>query len=160
MPSAATISPGLPSGLCANKHYDCDDLARNRWLMFQSAGGIGGEQDKYLLVGACSRNGASNPEVFALVGLLQAAGQIYFDVKISFYDDLSVFQNTPASELHNIFPKIKRRRNRMSLTSAYAYIDYSPNSPVRYWLRFNRIENRLVMVAYFGYLDTLLCEFS
>ena len=127
--------------------------------MFQSAGGIGGEQNKGLFIGACSRNGDSTPEVYALVGLLQEPSQIHFDVKISFHDDLSVFQNTPASELYNIFPNMKRRRNLMSVTGAYAYIDYLPDSPVRYWLRFNRRENKLIMVAYFGYLDTFLCEF-
>lgn len=160
LPTATVTPPGLPTGLCPNKYYECDDLARDRWLLFQSSEGIAGEHHQYLLVGACSRNGVSKPVVFALLGLLGDSDQLYFDIKISFHDDLSAFKNTSASKLQSIFPEIKRHRNMMNRSSAYAYIDYASNSPVRHWIRFNATENKFILVSYFGYLNTLLCEFS
>ena len=95
-----------------------------------------------------------------LLALLHQIDDIYFDAKISFHNDLSNYQDTPASELQTIFPQIKFSRNLLSQSASHAYIDYSRGVPFRYWLRHNPREDKLMMVAYFGYKNTFLCEFE
>lgn len=151
---------GLPTSICSGKYYECDPETKKRWSLFQSSQGIDHSSEHYLSVGACSKNGQSNSETYVLLALFNQIDEIYFDAKISFHNDLSNYNNTPASELQAIFPNIRFRRNLMSLSDSHAYIDYSHGAPFRYWLRHNRFENKLMMVAYFGYQVTFLCEFD
>lgn len=105
-------------------------------------------------------NGRSDSETYVLLALLHQIDDIYFDAKISFHDDLSDYRNTPVTELLSVFPEIEFNRNLMSITDSHAYIDYTSFSPFRYWIRHNSYENKLLMVAYFGFDTTFLCEFD
>lgn len=151
---------GLPTSICSGKYYQCDAETKKRWHLFQSSRGINHSSENYLSVGACSMNGQSNSDTYVLLALLNQIDDVYFDAKISFHNDLSSYQDTPTSELQTIFPKIKFSQNLMSVSDSHAYIDYSHGAPFRYWVRHNRFENKLMMVAYFGYKDTFLCEFE
>ena len=151
---------GLPSSLCSGKYYQCDHKTKQRWSLFESSQGLKFSAENYLTIGACSLNGQSNSDTYVLLALLNQIDDIYFDAKISFHNDLSTYQDTPVSELQTIFPKIKYSRNLMSVSDSHAYIDYSRGAPFRYWVRHNEIENKLMMVVYFGYQKTFLCEFE
>ena len=151
---------GLPTSLCSGKYYECDTETKKRWLLFKSSQGLTTSSENYLTIGACSMNGESNSDTYVLLALLNQIDDLYFDAKISFHNDLSTYQDTPTSELQTIFPQIKYNRNLMSVSDSHAYIDYSRGTPFRYWVRHNRFENKLMMVAYFGYKVTFLCEFE
>ena len=151
---------GLPTSICSGKYYQCDPKTMKRWSLFESSQGLNSSTENYLTIGACSLNGQSNSDTYVLLALVNQIDDVYFDAKISFHNDLSNYQNTPVSELQSIFPKIKYSRNLMSVSDSHAYIDYSRGAPFRYWVRHNEFENKLMMVAYFGYQDTFLCEFE
>ena len=151
---------GLPTSICSGKYYQCDHETKKRWSLFKSSQGLNSSTENYLTVGSCSMNGQSNSDTYVLMALLNQIDDVYFDAKISFHNDLSTYQNTPVSELQTIFPKIKFDQNLMSTSDSHAYIDYSRGAPFRYWVRHNKFENKLMMVAYFGYKVTYLCEFE
>ena len=159
-PAIAKTQTGLPSGICSNSYYQCDDEAKKRWSLFQTSNGTNIKHKNYLSVGSCSKNGVSNREVFVLLALSSELDEVYFDAKISFHNDLSNYHNRPASAVHELFPEIQYSRNLMSVSDTHAYIDYSKNAPFRYWIRYNPDEDKMMMVAYFGYIDTFLCEFQ
>lgn len=156
----AVTQIGLPTSLCSGKYYKCDAETEKRWSLFQSSAGLNAGGANSLTIGACSMNGQSDSDTYVLLALLHQIDEVYFDAKISFNHDLSDYQDTPVSELQSIFPQIKYRRNLMSVSDSHAYIDYSKFAPFRYWVRHNRLENKLMMVAYFGYKYTFLCEFE
>lgn len=151
---------GLPTSICSGKYYQCDTETKKRWSLFQSSSGLSAGSNNRLSIGACSINGNSDSDTYVLLALLHQIDDVYFDAKISFHNDLSSYQGTPVSELQTIFPQIKISRNLMSMSESHAYIDYSRGAPFRYWVRHNRFENKLMMVAYFGYHATFLCEFE
>ena len=151
---------GLPTSICSGKYYQCDPETKKRWSLFKSSAGLNIGSENHLTIGACSLNGQSNSDTYVLLALLHQIDDVYFDAKISFHNNLSTYQDTPVSELQTIFPQIKFSRNLMSVTESHAYIDYSRGAPFRYWVRYNRFENKLMMVAYFGYHATFLCEFE
>ncbi len=156
----AVIQTGLPTSICSSNYYKCDPQTEKRWSLFKSSAGLNTSGASYLTVGSCSMNGQSNSDIYVLLALLQQLDNVYFDAKISFNNDLSNYHDTPVSELQTIFPQIKYSRNLMSVSKSHAYIDYSNFAPFRYWVRHNRLENKLMMVAYFGYKYTFLCEFE
>ena len=158
--SFAYSQAGLPTSICSGKNYHCDLETKKRWVLFKSADGLNTGSENFLTIGACSMNGQSDSDIYVLLALVHQIDDIYFDAKISFHNDLSNYQDTPVSELQTIFPQITFSQNLMKVSDSHAYIDYSRAAPFRYWVRHNRVENKLMMVAYFGYTITFLCEFE
>ena len=158
--SFAKIPSGLPTGICTNESYNCDADTTVRWLQFQNSAGIDLIPSQYISVGSCSVNGNGKANVNVLLALSRNQGKMYFDAKISFYNQLGRYANTPVSEIESIFPKIYQDRNRLAITKSHAYIDYTEFSPYRYWVRHNRQSNKLFLLVYFGFLNTFLCEFD
>ena len=158
--SLAISTSNLPSGLCSSSHYQCDTKTLTRWTQFQNSNGINIGSPAFLSVGSCSVNGESNSHVNVLLALSKNVDELYFDASISFYNDLKRYKNTPASQIKNIFPDIHLNQNKLTLSDTHAYIDYSEIAPYRYWVRYYNQSNKILMVGYFGYIGTFLCEFD
>lgn len=156
----AAIETGLPSGLCSSQYYHCDAGARASWSRFLDAGGFSVGETGFLSVGHCSRNGDSNSQVYVLLAMSRITGNIHFDAKISFFNDLREYTRALPAQIPVIFPDIHLPRNKMTLTDSHAYIDYADLGPYRYWIRYHHAGGKMLMVAYFGFKDTFLCEFG
>ncbi len=157
--SLAKVGAGLPSGLCGHTRYQCDKKTEQNWLLFQSSIDIQALKSNFISVGRCSRNGNYNSKVYVLLALTEKSDSLFFNAKLSFNNDLSIYKDFKFSKVSEIFPDIYDGRNLIIQSDTFAYIDYSKTGPFRYWLRYNQGENKMVMVAYFGYSDTLVCDF-
>ena len=93
-----------------------------------------------------------------MLGLSQISDSVYFGAIISFYNDLSSYKNLPSSAVTYIFPGIYRKQNLITRSESYDYIAYTVNTATRYWIRYHQPTQSLVLVSYFGFKYTLLCE--
>ena len=157
-PGRAEIDPGLPTGICSGDYYQCDQEARRVWYLFKNARGINHSKEDFLAVGQCSVNGSTG-NVSVLLGLSRKSKSVYFDALISFYNDLSDYRNLPSSAVLNVFPGIYREQNLITRSVSYDYIAYTENTATRYWIRYHPPTRSVVMVSYFGFHYTFLCEF-
>lgn len=158
-PGRAESDPGLPTGICSGVYYQCDQEARRVWSLFNNAGGIKRSGENFLAVGQCSVNGSTTGNVYVLLGLSSRSESVYFDAMISFYNDLSNYKNLPSSAITYVFPGIYREQNLITRAVTYDYIAYTENTSTRYWIRYHPATGSVVMVSYFGFKYTFLCEF-
>lgn len=158
-PGQAANGPGLPTGICSSVYYQCDQEAKRVWSLFQTARGINHQNQDFLAVGQCSVNGATKGNVYVLLGLSRISDSVYFDAIISFYNDLSRYKNLPSSAVTHVFPGIYREQNLITQSVSYDYIAYTENTSTRYWIRYHPATKSVVMVSYFGFKYTFLCEF-
>ncbi|MDJ0956487.1 MAG: hypothetical protein QNI91_06510 [Arenicellales bacterium] len=158
-PGRAEDGPGLPTGICSGAYYQCDQEARRVWSLFSNAEGVNHTGENFLAVGQCSVNGSTSGDVYVLLGLSRRSESVYFDAIISFYNDLSRYRNLPASAVPLVFPGIYRKQNLITQSVSYDYIAYTENTSTRYWIRYHPPTKSVVMVSYFGFKYTFLCEF-
>ena len=158
--SLAKSDAHLPTGLCSSSRYQCDAETMTRWIQFQNSNGIIIDPSGFLSLGSCSTNGNNNNDVKILLALSKYHNAFYFEASIGFHNGLRGFQESPISQINTIFPDIYHDRNQLTVMETYAYIDYSEFSPYRYWVRYNNQINKMLMVVYFGFKNTFLCEFD
>lgn len=147
---------GLPTNVCSDGF--CSISQADIWDRFQQAPGLDISLIPSVYSGACYHtNGYLDPQRSHYGGILidTRAGQTVFDGRFSFFPP-----HHPYAQLN-----VQSARERFSdvidldIYDTFAVAETTDTiAPFRYWLRQDEKTGRLLVVGYFGFKHTILCD--
>lgn len=152
---AAEPRAGLPTGVCVAGF--CGRAQRGIWTRFERGSGLAAGSGVY--AGVCYvHHDLFDPDREHHVGFLieRIGGQPRLLMRFSFF--------AAANPFGRLDPEAARTRLAeavlpVSLYDGYAYADYADRRFfARYWLRRDPDSGRVLLVSYFGYRTTIICD--
>lgn len=155
-PLRAAVINGLPSNVCYDNR--CGPRQAAIWARFLDGQGLSNAAVGRLHAGRCfafSRN--LNPDQPHWGGFLIDGDrdEVWFDGRFSFFEPLPDYLSWSARDARSKWSV----RQPVQLHDDYAYSDFAESwIPVRYWFRRAPASTDLLLVSYFGFEMTILCD--
>jgi hypothetical protein len=154
---AGEAGAGLPTGVCMPG--SCGTAQRRIWQRFERGGGLDPATAAIVHSGVCYvRDRLYDPDRAHHVGFLidgSDGGPLLF-LRFSFYAAANPFAGLDEAAAR---ARLADGVLPVSLHDGHAYADYADaHFFARYWLRRDAATGRVLLVAYFGYRMTILCE--
>lgn len=158
--ASAAPEPGLPTNVCYEEF--CGPLQERIWSRFQSFSGLDQERTPGVYSGICFHNSPildGNRAHYGAILIDKANDNLFFDGQFSFFTDNNPYAHLSVDKARERFDKAFDPTHELEMSPTFAYVDLKDRFVSRrYWLRQDGISDRLVMVAYFGPLHTILCD--
>lgn len=154
---AGEAGAGLPTGVCAPGF--CGPAQREIWARFEGGAGLSHASVPEVYAGVCYvHDRLYDPDRAHHVGFLidAAGGRPRLFLRFSFFAAANPYAGLDAAAAR---ARLAGSVLPVSLQDGHAYADYEdPNFFARYWLRRDPGSGRVLLVSYFGYRMTILCD--
>ncbi len=155
--AAAEGGPGMPTSVCASE--TCNERQRQIWSRFQHAGSPLRSPARRVFAGSCFANSdlmSRDAEHFVGFVIDDQGTYATLHLRFSFHAPSQPFATLDAREART---RLAGPALPLAFHDGYAYADYQGEQFFsRYWLRRDDGTGNLLMIVYFGFRTTLLCE--
>ncbi len=162
--AACSASAALESGLPTNVCYEdfCGPRQQRIWNRFQSSSGLDQDLSPGLYSGACFHNSPMlNGDRAHHGGILidKAGDKLFFDGRFSFFTESNPYIHLSVDNARERFDQLFHPTHELEINRTFAFISLDDKFVSRrYWFRQDTMNDRLVVVGYFGPLHTILCN--
>lgn len=155
---AAPRGVGLPTNVCLGAF--CGPAQSEIWNRFLKAGGLDPGQIPGVFSGVCYHHARYlDPHQPQYAGILidRVDGGVFFDGRFSFFKKRHPYAGLDLAAARRWFTA----RHHVDLLERYAYSEAEDSrSSYRYWFRQDPDRGSLLVVGYFGFTHTILCDLS
>ncbi len=162
--AAGSVSAALEADLPTNVCYEefCGPRQQRIWSRFQSFSGLDHERTPGVYSGVCFHNSPNldGDRVHYGAILIDKAGDgLFFDGRFSFFTEKNPYAHLTVDKARERFDKLFHPAHELEISRTFAFVNFEDKIVSRrYWFRQDEINDRLVLVAYFGPLHTILCD--
>ena len=147
---------GLPTNVCHGDY--CGAGQQDIWGRFQIASGLKLDLIPNLYSGVCyhkSRIISPHSQQFGSVLIDKVGENVFFRGRFMFYLKTNPYADMDIEAARGEFQK----QFEVKMFDLFAYAEASdPIAPFRYWFRQEAKTNDLLLVGYFGFGHTILCD--
>lgn len=160
--AGAAFEPGLPTNVCAEEF--CGPFQERIWNRFQSFSGLDHERTPGVYSGVCLHNSPildGNRVHYGAILIDKAGDGLFFDGRFSFFTEKNPYAHLTMDKARERFDKLFHPAHELEISPTFAFVGLEDKVVSRrYWFRQDEISDRLVLVAYFGPLHTILCDLA
>jgi len=159
-PATNAATNGIPSGVCAQRN--CTPAQARIWKSFQAAQAPDFGPAPQVYSGHCCMDGRGfDPRAvhFGAVLIDSIDGALLFNGRFSFFTKRNPYTHLNVVAARARFTSRSAPAMKLKLRPSHAFTEsVSTMQPFRYWLRQPSGGNNLLMVGYFGFVHTILCD--
>lgn len=158
--ASATPDSGLPTNVCYQEF--CGPQQERIWSRFQSYSGLDQERTPGVYSGICFHNSPTldgDRVHYGAILIDRAKDRLFFDGRFSFFTQSNPYAQLSVDKARERFNKLFDPTHELEISRTFAFVNFQDKYAARrYWFRQDEINDRLVLVAYFGPLHTILCD--
>lgn len=158
--AGADGEPGLPTSVCSENL--CGPDQERIWNRFQSLFGLDRERAPGVYSGVCFHRSPSldgNRVHYGGIVIDKSGDRLFFDGRFSFFTERNPYARLTMDGARARFDRLFHPGHELEISRTFAFVEFEDRFVSRrYWFRQDGINNRLVMVGYFGPLHTILCD--